>query len=318
MVTRMWSGAAIWLGIVLGGMGCHEPPVKLSAANLDSATNMKSAAPRYWEHEPEKPAPTGYRKVALVEFAIEYVTEKLESMSDNQPGIVFHEFIPIGFVTSMAGAGRIRIQIDEAVRKEFPDELHKFFVERLEAEGMQLVPQESIRSTKAFKHLTLGKAGHVDVGHAFNVAGTDVGVPRLLVIEPAKGYGIILGTNDGRPVEQVEQELLKEIGADAALRVRFRLSVYRQVASMEKWSILRVTKSGSFGYHFAERSLISDETVVKKEEFVPVAGVIKQIDSDQYRQAIKKLYPPFLSMAVHTLAEQAVAVEATVAMRGTN
>jgi hypothetical protein len=79
---------------------------------------------------------------------------------------------------------------------------------------------------------------------------------------------------------------------------------------MEKWSILRVTKGDTFGYHFAERSLVSDETVVGKEQFLPVAGIIKQIDTDQYRLAIKKLYPPFLNMAVHTLVEQSVIVDA--------
>lgn len=303
-MTRRTSYCCIGcLALVAALTGCHEPASKLSQANLDEPSKVKSAAPSYWEHEPPTRSTTGYRKVALVEFAIEYVTEKLESLSDNQPGVVIHEFIPIGFATSMAGAGRIRIQLDEAMRKEFPDELHRFFVDRLQAEGLQLVSHDSIRAAKAFKSLALGQPGHTDLGHAFNVAGTDVGVPRLLVIEPAKGFDVILGTNDGRTVEQVEQELIKEVGADVALRVRLRLSVYRQCASMEKWSILRVTKSDTFGYHFAERSLVSDETVVKKEDFLLVAGVIKQIDSDQYRQAIHKLYPPFLNMAVQTLVE---------------
>ncbi len=291
--------------------GCHEPASKLSQANLDEPSKVKSAAASYWEHEPPNRPTTGYRKVALVEFAIEYVTEKLESLSDNQPGVVIHEFIPIGFATSMAGAGRIRIQLDEAMRKEFPDELHRFFVDRLEAEGMKLVPSEAIRASKAYGNLRIEKPGYRDLGHAFNVAGTDVGVPRLLVVEPATGFDVIVGTNDFRTVEQVEQDIIKEVGADVALRVRFRLSVYRQYASMEKWSILRVTKSDTFGYHFAERSLVSDETVVKKEEFLPVAGIIKQIDTDQYRLAIKKLYPPFLNMAVHTLVGQSDISEST-------
>lgn len=291
--------------------GCHDPASQLSKADLGEPDKVKSAASKYWEQVPDKAPPTGYRKVALVEFAIEYVTEKLESLSDNQPRVVIHEFIPIGFATSMAGAGRIRIQLDEAMRKEFPDELHDHFVAGLKAEGLELVSQEAIRGSKAYKSLTTGKPGHTDVGHAFNVAGTDVGVPRLLVIEPAKGYDVILGTNDLRSVEQVEQELIKEVGADVALRVRFRLSVYRQFASIEKWSVLRVTNDKAFGFNFAGRSLLSDEKVVKKEDFLPVAGIIKQIDTDQYRQAIKALYPPFLNMAVQTIANQS-AVEKKV------
>ena len=296
--------------VLLGAVtGCHEPASSLSQADLGEASKVKSAAPSYWEYQTQQIPMTGYRKVALVEFAIEYVTEKLESFADNQPRVVFHEFIPIGLATSMSGVGRIRIQLDEAMRREFPDELHDYFVKQLAAEGLQLVSQESIRATKAFKSLSLGKPGHTDLAHAFNVAGTDTGVPRLLVIEPAKGFDVILGTNDMRTVEQVEQDIIKEVGADVALRVRFRLSVYRQVASIEKWSILRVTKSDTFGHHFAERSLLSDEPVVKKEEFLIVAGVVKQIDSDLYRQAIKKLYPPFLDMAVQTLVEQSIIAE---------
>jgi hypothetical protein len=298
--------------------GCHDPAFSLSKADLGESSKVKSAAPSYWEYQTQQPPMSGYRKVALVEFAIEYVTEKLESFADNQPRVVFHEFIPIGLATSMSGVGRIRIQIDEALRKEFPDELHDYFVKGLEAEGLQLVSQESIRATKAFKCLSLGKPGHTDLAHAFNVAGTDTGVPRLLVIEPAKGFDVILGTNDMRTVEQVEQDIIKEVGADVALRVRFRLSVYRQVASIEKWSILRVTKGNTFGHHFAERSLLSDETVVKKEDFIVVAGVVKQIDTDQYRQAIKKLYPPFLDMAVQTLAEQSIIEQKPVAVRNAN
>jgi hypothetical protein len=108
------------------------------------------------------------------------------------------------------------------MRKEFPDELHRFFVDRLEAEGMTLVPREAIRASKAFKNLRFEKPGYRDLGHAFNVAGTDVGVPRLLVVEPATGFDVIVGTNDFRSVEQVEQDLIKEVGADVALRVRFR------------------------------------------------------------------------------------------------
>ncbi len=307
MVVRMLRHSACMVLGLFGVVGCHQPASSLSKANLDDAAKVKEAAPSYWEHDPNHVAAKNFRNVALMEFAVEYVTEKLESLSDNQPGVVIHEFIPIGFATSMAGAGRIRVQIEEGLRKEFPDEMYKYFAERAAAEGIRFVPPESIKATKAYKSLNLGKPGHVDLGHAFNVAGTDVGVPRLLVIEPAKGFDLILGTKDGRTVEQVEQELLKELGADAAVRVRFRVSVYRQVASMEKWSIVRVTKDSSVGFHFAERSLLSDETVVKKEEFIPVAGIIKTIDSDSYRVAVKKLYPPFISMAVHTLAEHALA-----------
>lgn len=309
MTSAKWIASCVVTGLTILAPGCHEPPVKLSEAKLDGAANQKTSAPRYWEQEPQHIPPTDYRKVALVEFAIEYVTEKLESLSDNQPGVVIHEFIPIGFVTSMAGAGRIRIQIDEALRKEFPDELHNHFVGLLKAEGYELIPQETIRSAPSYKKLVLGEPGHNDLGHAFNVAGTDVGVPRLLVIEPATGYDVILGTNDLRTVEQVEQDLITETGADAALRVRFRISVYRQVASIEKWSIMRVTKGDKSGFHFAERSLISDETVVEKEDFLPVAGIIKKINTDQYREAIRKIYPPFLAMAVQTLVEKPVKTE---------
>lgn len=292
--------AALFLTAVVG---CHPPASKLSDAGLDEPAKVKSAAASYWEPQPNQPPVRGFRKVALVEFAVEYVTEKLESLADNQPGVVIHEFIPIGLATSLAGAGRIRVQLDEAMRKEFPDELHKHFLEQMQAEGFQMVPMESIRAAEAFKKLQLGKPGHVDLGHAFNVAGTDVGVPRLLVIEPATGYDVILGTTDLRTVEQVEQDLVKELGVDAAVRVRVRVSVFRQFASLEKWSILRVTKADAFGYYFAERSLLSDEKVVSKEDFLPVAGIIKKIDSDQYRAAVKTLYKPFLSMAVHTLSE---------------
>ena len=285
--------AGIGLALMVAmATGCHQPPVKLSEANLDSPANMKEAAGTYWEPDPQRIPPTGYQRLALVEFAVEFVTEKLESLSDNQPGVVIHEFIPIGFVTSLAGAGRIRIQMDEELRREFPDEMYAYFEKALKAEGIQLVPMEEIRATEAFKKLTLGKPGHTDLGHAFNVAGTDVGVPRLLVIEPAKGFDVILGTNDLRTIEEVEQDLIKEVKADAALRVRFRVGVYRQFASIEKWSILRVTKAGAAGYHFAERSLISDEKVVAKEDFLPVAGIIKHLDADQFCQAVRKLYPP--------------------------
>lgn len=295
--------AGIGLTLVVAmAAGCHQPPVKLSEANLDSPANVKEAASGYWEPDPQRIPPAGYQRLALVEFAVEFVTEKLESLSDNQPGVVIHEFIPIGFVTSMAGAGRIRIQMDEELRREFPDEMYAYFEKALKAEGIQLVPMEEIRATEAFKKLTLGKPGHTDLGHAFNVAGTDVGVPRLLVIEPAKGFDVILGTNDLRTIEEVEQDLIKEVKADAALRVRFRVGVYRQFASIEKWSILRVTKAGEAGYHFAERSLISDEKVVAKEDFLPVAGIIKHLDTEQFCLAVRKLYPPYLSTAVQTLA----------------
>ncbi|MBI5763059.1 MAG: hypothetical protein HZA51_05995 [Planctomycetes bacterium] len=307
MILRMWRHSIVVVLGLIGLVGCHQPASSLSKANLDDAAKVKEAAPSYWEHDPNSVAARDFKNVALLEFAVEYVTEKLESLSDNQPGVVIHEFIPIGFATSMAGAGRIRVQIEEGLRKEFPDEMYRYFSERAAAEGIRFVSPESIKATKAYKSLNFGKPGHVDLGHAFNVAGTDVGVPRLLVIEPAKGFDLILGTKDGRSIEQVEKEMLKELGADAAVRVRFRVSVYRQVASMEKWSIVRVTKDSSVGFHFAERSLLSDEKVVKKEDFLPVAGIIKQIDSDAYRAAIKKLYPPFISMAVHTLAEHAMA-----------
>lgn len=289
--------------------GCHPPASKLSEANLNDATKVKVAAGSYWEHMPENVPPSGYQKVALVEFAIEYVTEKIESLADNQPRVVIHEFIPIGFVASIAGTGRIRIEIDETYRKELPDEMYQYFVKRLETEGFKLIPQETIRSAKAFKNLKLGEPGHTDLAHAFNLAGTDVGVPRLLVIEPATGTDFVLGTNDGRTVEQVEKDLIEEVGADIALRVRFRISAYRQFASIEKWSILRVTKGDTSGFHFAGKSLLSDEKVVAKEGFLPVAGIIKTIDTDQYRQAIKTLYPAFLDMAAHTLAAKSETVE---------
>lgn len=306
MMTGKLMGSCAIAGVMCLAAGCHEPAAKLSEANLDDSAKLKAAADRYWDQDPSFIPPTGFRKVALLEFAVEYVTEKLESLSDTQPGVVIHEFIPIGLVTSLAGAGRIRIQFDEALCKELPDEMLRCFEKKLRDAGFDLISRESIRSTNAFNKLTLGKPGHVDLGHAFNVAGTDVGVPRLLVMEPATGFDVILGTNDGRTVEQVEQDLIKEIGADAALRVRIRVSVYRQFASIEKWSIVRVTDDDMSGYHFAARSLISDETVVKKEDFLPVAGIIKQIDAEKYRRAIASLYPPYLAMAAQVLIQESI------------
>ncbi len=278
--------------------------MKLIEADLNDPIKVKAAAGTYWEQPPDMLPPAGYQQVALLEFAVEYVTEKIETLADNQPVVVIHEFTPLGFAASAAGTGKIRIEFDESYRKELPSEMHRYFVERLESAGLKLVPSDSIRSAKAFTNFRLGKPGEADLGHAFNLAGTDVGVPRLLVLEPAGATDLILGTNDGRTIEQVEQELIEEIGADIALRVRFRVSVYRQVASIEKWSILRVTKRAATGYHFAGRSLLSDQTVVSKEDFLPVAGIIKKIDTEKYRQAVKTLYPVFLDMAAHRLAER--------------
>lgn len=293
----------LWIGFLCLAAGCHEPAARLSEAGLQDTAKMKAASGTYWGQDTAKVPPTGYRKVVLLEFAVEYVTEKLESLADHQPGVVIHEFIPIGLVTSLAGAGRIRIQLEEELRKDLPNEMFRHFEAQLRAEGLELVSQEKIRSAAAYQKLTLGEPGHTDLAHAFNVAGTDVGVPRLLVIEPAEGFDVILGAKDGRNVEDVEKELIREVGADAALRARFRVSVYRQFASIEKWSILRVTMDGSSGFHFAARSLLSDETVVSKEDFLPVAGIIKQIDPERFRAAIQTLYPPYLTMAAQVLTQ---------------
>lgn len=283
----------VWPALV----GCHPAPMTYSAADLQTPDARARAAQLYWQRNNVPPLrPKGYRRIALVDFSVEYVTAKIEMPGRTQPTFSPPAIAPGHIGLEYSGLFRKQLSFDQSFCRQLADELHQMFVSHLTARGFEVCAPAEIRQAPAYQRLKTSPCDDGSILQELNLVGSDTGRTKKTITYPATGLQIVVGAVS-EDIEDVELDLLDQLHADVSLRARIRVGVYQNHASVERGSIVWVLTRDLVGNITANRSLVSDSIVVTRAGFLPLQGELYTVDSHQYLEAMRLLFPAYISMA---------------------
>jgi len=304
VVSRMLGSLVLILALTL--VGCHARPATYRGAEASADNPADWVAEDYWRRTGldilagDRPV-----TIAVLEFNVEYVKHKMTSLlGDKQAKLDAREFSIIGGGLTIVGIGRHEIRLDTGLKQQLPTELYGLLVKALADQGHRVVPVEAVSAAGGMSQLAGAAPGEGNMLMLLNIAGSDTGRVKQVEVYPAAGLKAIKGVTDkGESVEEVERQLLAELGADAGLRVQFRVGVYDAYASVESGSVIQLVLPASSdepsGSTFESiRSVVSATPVVDQTEFKLLEGDVHTIDHDRYLAAIEQIVPPYVDLAL--------------------
>lgn len=254
-------------------MGCastpaQPPPKIVSAAQLANPELQAKYAAVYWQRNsvPDM-RKYGYKRVAVTEFAVEFVTSKIE------------------------GDARKNVAYSQYLFDSLPSELYAMFVREVERHGVEVLPAAAVAKSRAYMRFDTIPNGYRPAMEGVYYASSDTGRVKQIEIYSAPGLNILKGAG-GKDVEAVEADLLKEVGADVALRVRLRLGCFAGHATLERGSTVWVLSRDVAGNLSQEKTLASDIRIIEEEK-----GASVDVWVPKYRAAVGEMFPPLISMA---------------------
>lgn len=285
--------------------GCHSAPKQMKHYSLETRDGALASTEEFWSNS-GVPAllREGRQRIIVTEFALEYVTEKRSGLFGTRPVIGVDEFSITGGIANLVGIGRDELDLSEEEMVELPTLLHARFEERLRGAGFDVVGAECVAASASYAGFNAIEPGGGYGGAFLNIGGSDTGRAKAIKVYSAANLKALRG--DASKLAEIERALLEELGADAAVRVRLRLGVDRDCATIERDSTVRVAwregEERGEGTMRAVRSLLSDEKVVSRSGFRPFRGDVSTVDRERYRREVLTIYEPFGEMIVGTLA----------------
>lgn len=300
--TLLGAGLAIAASLVSGG--CYSAPSHISALNLDNPDELAVAAPKYWDATDLSTQAFAPRpRVAIVEFSVEYVTEKRLGLFGSRPVADVGEISITGGIADIVGFGRESLDLDEETMKSIPGAIRPHFEQRLVQAGFEVLPPGRVVESDAFGSLQGLKPGDLYPVVYHNVIGSDTGRPKEVRVFPSAELKVLDG--DSQAQRETIRQLLTQCGAQIALIVRIRVGADDGFASVEQDSEIRVISAGEpdmpAGRLTALRSILSDASITKTDGFELFSGSVTYADPDLYRAELSRLIGPFTGMAITTL-----------------
>lgn len=326
---------AVSAALLTAAPGCETPAEPHTLVHLASPAVQSRLAGEYWSnHSVPEFSLANVQRVAIAEFSVEFVTGKIESPAPgdtadpNPPTDTANLPEPAGSITesdppadpasdadtdSEAGAQSelafetiatparpepIETYLDYPphVQEKLTDQLYAMLVVELLARGIEVIPRETLRATDAYQRLQTQKYSEATLVDEPNLTSSDTGRITKVAVRPATGLRLITGAA-GEPVEAVEADLLNELAADAVIRARIRVGVTQGRAAVERGSTVWVLTRDSAGNLTADRSLISEGSVIDDNQTDPATSRGLAIHGDRFAKAIRSLFPPYLAMA---------------------
>lgn len=264
-----WRWLAFWLII---GSGCSASPDYLRPADLDTSAKISRHADSTWSRQgPTSLHRSAGKTIAVVEFSVEFVTERIET-------------------APQSGVRNRRTDFAEGLKAELPGALYLGFVEQLTDLGHTVLHTTTINRSVAFGRCRGSAIGQAAPTIRLQMPDSDLGRPKLLQRYPIDGLVCI--DVDQTKMEQTEIELLRELDADIAIRAHIRIGVHQGRATIERGSVIGLTTRHEITTLVSERSAMSDEQVAA------LHGQTYAVNTIALRKAVDQLWGGYLEMAL--------------------
>lgn len=287
MGRRLTRACVVWglivTVVVLGG--CGKSSQSSGVTDLRYPVVHKKLASSYWKrHDVPDLRRHGYRRVAIVDFSVEFITAKARGT------------LHTGGEESQAEAADHWFEYGDELRAQVVHDCYAMLIVELVSRGLDIVPAGTITASEAYRRFDTTDTAAAGYLEETGVLVSDTGRITGRRIQPANGLRLITGAQDAE-IEDVELDLLDELDADVSIRVRVRAGVHGGRATLERGSIVWVLSRDLAGDLTATRSLLSDEPVIDETPLTLPQGDAYRVDPDAYREAMRCLFPPFAAMA---------------------
>ncbi len=273
---------------------CNAPPREFDLEALSSRGGRAELASFVWgEHEPLLEPELAGMRVAIVEFAVEFVETKMEAPTESQLAVT--PPLPLFLVLDLAGTQRRNIDWGD-LRDSLPEALLEQTHAILEERGVELVAPRRVASAPAWRTIETASGRATGFAQRLNLVASDTGRIKALSLETPAGHGLIRGTSSGAGVDSTLEALARELELDAALRVRVRVGVFQKKLSLERGSVIEVVTPERRGSFTARRSIFSPEPVIDEESFAAVNGASYTLEERRALDAARAMYGPFLRL----------------------
>jgi len=244
--------------MVLTAAGCAGGTERGEADVLD----IRELARDFWELENGGVRKRESPRFAVVEFTVEYVDEST------------------GAEPKVKG-----VQFSSSMKLESPGILYRSFMQALENIKRHPVDLERVAGSDTYR--TLKGTALDDIAIAL-VAGKDPGADRYPV------EGLLALDDSQKDLDEKIRKTAREVGADVSLQVRLRVGVLGGRAAILKGSVLRVVAPEGTAKFVSRLTLLAPTLVVVNLG----EGAPRAIDTGKYLDSLKRLFVPYVNMAL--------------------
>lgn len=294
----VWGLVAL-LPLTLIGCG----PKKYDAAAMSNPGLAVDQAGKYWKKNGwwSMPENAG-KKVAIVEFNVEYVLARDHKYGNNQ--------LNLATLARVAGVGRRNYEFPEELKTSLPNELYDMFVAELTRQGFTVVPKATVSAAPALAKVNEGEEGAKKSG----TSESEQGKVQLYSVDGLpRAHAGFLSFNAGGNY-QAHAMVVHQVGADIGLRVKMRVGLHKGKATADEQSTIDVITGVStyeglggklnasakvIGNVSSKQTLYYEVPVVDDKKFEAFKGDVYVVNADDYRDAISKMFPAFAAMGVH-------------------
>ncbi|MGF1633166.1 MAG: hypothetical protein ACFCVE_04895 [Phycisphaerae bacterium] len=286
-------------------VGCEAQPRSFDENKLGEEAVLRARASDFWEVSRLRTiGRADVKRVAITEFNIAFVTYKSEGGLPQQAAVT--NPIPTGFIGlgfNSVGLDRRAINYDAERAQAFTDLMYQALVDLLEERGVEVVPMDKVTASESYARFS-GRTAVENVGAMFfNPFGTDVG--RRLAKRTQAATGLMMIQDSTLPTIPLNEfELIREIGVDASIRCTFYVGLFRGRATIEEESTISFAGEKVLANLVSKRSVLSDAEVVTGSDFFPGRGSAVVVDADAFLAAQKRMFEPYVMMAVYRLQSE--------------
>ncbi|MBI5722746.1 MAG: hypothetical protein HZA50_02225 [Planctomycetes bacterium] len=259
--------------------GCEAIPA--SGPVSVSAVSPQRDAGLFWSsHSMGSICKTHGRRVAIAQFTVEFVTERIEPAKRGDPDLAARHFVTVA------------ADFGEGLKMELPGMLCELMRQK---EDIQFAPIHEVSAGKAY-----AKFKGLEMGQKIGVkrpedSTSDCGRPLCLSVYTVDGLRII--DADQPDIEEIMMELLDELKVDAVLRVRLRVGVFAGRATIEDESSIEAFGRNYFGNLESTRTLIGEKLVADCQSRPKAGRIVYHVNSAKYCCEVKELFLKYMAMA---------------------
>ena len=232
-MIRSLLSLGLGLALVAGLVGVSPVAADFNPERF-SAADAKKFYKRSGTRQSAPPA-----RIAITEFTVEYVTQQRSATGKGVGGLTR---FAVAAAKSATGVGKTSFEIDPAAMAAVPDQLYAELTEALSQRGYEVVPRDDIAGCDAYTRLKTEAAGRS--GRSKVKGGLGQGsVSRTANAFPASGLDVFdEGAFSQASNARSQARILRDLGADLALRVRLFVSIEKKKPVIEQRSMVHIVR----------------------------------------------------------------------------